>query len=112
VRPTARQLRRQRADGNPHGLVPAQPLAPFVRELVARCGSTYRAWRYCGVSEPTLESLARRERPHVQRRTAEAILRALATKRKADRYDGLHPAYMAQLRARARVDERVERGGW
>jgi len=86
--------------GGPHGLVAAAMVVPWARELVERCDGLYRVQRLHGIGETTLRAIVNGDNPHVQKRTAQRILVALASQRSADRRNGhASERYNGKLRA-------------
>lgn len=69
----------------PHGVVAAEPVRAYGRELVERVGSYDRVEALYGIGRTTLQPIVSGERPSVQRRTAQRVLTALATQRRTDR---------------------------
>ena len=90
------------AKGGPHGLVPADQVRGFALELVERCGSASEAARRHGIAATVLRGLVAAEYPSVQRRTVEALLRALGEQRKDDRRNGSSERFLAARREQAK----------
>lgn len=72
----------------PHGLVPAEQVERYARELVNRCGSLDETARRHRVHPTTLRGILEGVQPTVRKRTAERLLRGLAEQRKQDRLRG------------------------
>jgi hypothetical protein len=93
----------------PHGWVPVTMVAPYVHELVDRCGSIYRARLAHGFAEDTLRQVLLGNREKMQKRTAARVLVALREQRLHDRKNGTSKRFIAVARSRARSEILMER---